>query len=613
MGESKSDTSTKAEGSLRILATSDVHMHLSGWDARSGETDTQKGMDRLAASIAHARASAPGLTVLFDNGDALQGTPIADQCAQSNDLGDHPWSIVVNALGYDALGLGNHDFDYGLDVLEAVVEQINAPVLCASLAEGHINGIFPYMVLRRLLCCTDGVTRPLLIGVASVLPHQTMIWNSRNLADQISLRNGVDAAQRAVAALKKQGVDIVVMLCHSGLSKSPDPDAENFATALAVSVQKIDALILGHTHQTFPSQDHDAGAWADTNAGTLNGVPAVMPGHEARFLGSIDLQLAWQDGVWSITGHNVALYRSKDNDPVAAVTDIAAPAIAATAAELEKELTTTEHGFHSYFEMLQTGTGGALVADAMKRVVADYVSGTKFAELPLLASVAPFSVGGQGGIGNYLNVPKGKILERHVATICPFSNWIWAAVLQGSDLWDWAERAAAYFAPIRGKASLLVDPAAPSFTFDSLYGLETTIDPFVAPRFSSTKNLKGGALGRIRALTWDGITVDPEVKFLVAVTSYRGAGGGAFPGLNNSDAIMQTDAKVCDSLRAHLKKSPLGPSPAKSVWRFSPGLGEEVIIETSPSAAEHLEEIARFNPKPAGISDDGFLRVKVSL
>jgi 2',3'-cyclic-nucleotide 2'-phosphodiesterase/3'-nucleotidase len=613
MGDHNDNYSLKTGIHLRILATSDTHMHLTGWDARHDSTAYGLGLDQLAVSIRAARRAAPGQTVLLDNGDTLQGTPEADICAEAGGAMTHPWPAIADALGYDAMGLGNHDFDYGLAFLESVVGQMRMPVLCASLSQGRIAGVEPTAILTRTLACSDGTERPISIGVFSVLPPQTLNWNERHLAGRIAFDTGVTAAQQAVTKLRNAGADLIVALCHSGLSTQTDPGAENFGTQLAAQVAGIDAVILGHTHRRFPDADHGGGPLVDPGAGTVAGIPAVMPGFAARSLGVIDLQLAWAAEGWHVTGHAVALLGAPEGDTDPAISALAAPAIAATRAAMNTPLTTTGHDIHSYFTALQSETESALVARALTGVIARHVAGTPLADLPLIATVPPAAAGGHGGASNYVHVPAGVVLTRHAAMLCPYQNAIWAAVLTGTDLANWAERSAAYFAPKRGRLSLLVNPEAPYFSFDSLIGLEIEVDPFAPARFDEGGAVLDPTASRVRALRYNGAAIAPEARFLVAMTSYRGAGGGGFPGLETADTILRTDDDLTEAVRKVMAQGPLGDRPAKTAWRFTPDLGEQVIVETAPAAANHLAEIAQFDPHPIGLSDGGFLRLRVTL
>jgi len=604
---------TKIHADLRILATSDIHMHVTGWDALRNAVTTGRGMDVLTHSITAARRAAPGTSILLDNGDTLQGTPMGDICARPRSGIPHPWPGVANALGYDALGLGNHDFDFGLPFLERIISQLDAPVLCASMIKGQVHGARSGIILKRLVACSDGQDRPLSIGITSVLPPQTAIWNHRHLVGRIAFDDGVSAAQRAVRLLRRDGADIVIMLCHSGLAPKPDAEGENFANALAARVRGIDAMILGHTHKTFPAPDHDGDSRTDPEKSTVHGVPAVMPGFAAQALGVIDLGLRWEKDKWRVANH-VAVLHSPDirHLPDRSVTAIAAPAVAATRDALDAPLSKVDLGFHSYFDMLQSGTATALVAGAMRSAIAAKVSETSLSVLPLLAAVAPMAVGGRSGPDHYVNVPQGVVRERHVAMMVPYPNTVWAAVMTGAELLDWAERAAAYFEPA-GDGSLLVNHRAPAFNFDSLHGLDTVIDPFRPARYDTAGLCIAPGAHRVLSLTRNGVPVASTDTFLVAMTSYRGAGGGVFPGLTHDTNIVRTDIDLADAVRRELTRGAFTTGLDRSVWQFAPDLGKTVVIQTAPDAQTHLDEIARYAPEPTGLTDNGFLQVRVTL
>ena len=590
---------------LRILATSDVHMHITGWDALRDCDVSGRGMDVLGHKIDAARRSAPGTCLLLDNGDALQGTPIGDVFAELPGEITHPWAAILNAMGYDAVGLGNHDFDFGVPFLEQVVAQVRTPTLCASFKRGGVAGVVPIVLLGRNMLCSDGKTRNLGVGVTSVLPPQTVIWNHRHLGDKLEFHPGVAAAHRAVSELQAQGADIIVVLCHSGLTGSHKGDCENFGATLAGEVAGIDALVLGHTHRHFPTRNgpHD-----------LHGVPAVLPGYGADVFGQIDLRLSWTKAGWHVVRHSASLHAPAETDaPKAELAAIAAPALDRARHELDRVVGHTKTGFHSYFGMLGSGPCAAVVARAMMHTVASHIAGTDLAQLPLIASVAHMAMGGRGGPNNFVDVPAGAIRARHVSMLTPYPNAIWAVTLSGADLFLWAERASAFFAKPDGDAGPLVNPDAPSFNFDMLHGLETVIDPFGAPMFDPLGRCVGPSAGRVRALTFNGAPVDPDAAFLVAMTSYRAAGGGAFPALGRDKRTLKTDTDVSTALRALLERDDLTFDPAQTVWRFAPGNDARVTIETSPGARAHLDDIAGFDPQVIGETVDGFLRVGVTI
>ncbi|MEM6372243.1 MAG: 5'-nucleotidase C-terminal domain-containing protein [Pseudomonadota bacterium] len=590
---------------MRILATSDVHMHLTGWDPLHERRVAGRGIDVLARTIHRARQSAPDAYVLLDNGDVLQGTPVAAQCASPPEDTPHPWAEIVNALAYDAVGLGNHDFDFGVPFLEGCAAHMECPVVCGSLSSGQIRGVLPSTQITRTLRCSDGQHRQLRIGIASVLPPQTAVWNSRYLHGLMAFDTGVVAARRSVTHLREQGADVIIMLCHSGIGVVPTDDGENFAAQIAQEVEGIDAMVCGHTHQTFPARD---------GPHTLNGVPFVMPGFAAEVLGQIDLRLGWTDGVWHVAGHDARLVTPRaDDEPDPVITAIAAPALERTRKALDQILAQTDTGFHTYFGMLQPSQSDTLVARAMMDVLAQQVAGSDLEHLPLIAAVAPMSMGGRAGPGNFVNVPAGSMQARHIAMLSPYTNAVWGMVLKGSDLMRWAERAAGYFSPTLDDGLLLVNTDVPSFNFDMLYGLEATIDPTRPPMYDSIGQLANPAARRVRSLSHRAAPIDCDAAFLVAMTSYRGAGGGKFPGLDNACDVLRTEHDLTDALHRLVRRGPMAVNDMPTAWRFAARHGMQVVIETSPNAEYHLDEIADFAPSIIGLNDAGFLEVGVTI
>ena len=585
---------------LRILATSDVHMHLPSWDPLHQRHVAGRGFDVLARKLQSARKAAAGACILLDNGDAVQGTPVGAHCATLPSETPHPWPEILNVLRYDAVGLGNHDFDFGLPFLERIVQQTHAPTLCASVSSGQIEGVEPSTLLTRTLTCSDGETRPVRIGVTSVLPPQTLLWNHAQLTGHLTFRDGVDAAADAVATLRADGADVVVVLCHSGLSDTSAPGAENFARALAAQVPGVDAMILGHTHERFPDAALGHLDGVDASGGTISGVPAAMPGFAGALLAQIDLHLAHRDGTWRVTGHDVRLRDLAQAEPDPEATRLSAPCIAGTRARMQAVVGHTAQGFHNYFGMLHTGTADAVLARAMHDSVAAAVTGTALARLPLLVATSPYTMGGRAGPEHFVSVAKGPLLERHIAMISPFENTVWAQRMTGADLRAYLETSAQFFGPGPDADTPLVAPAAPAFNFDMLHGLHAQFDPF-APV---------GA--RVVSLSRDGTPVNDDAPFLVATTSYRGAGGSGFPGTGGAAAV-QTEVSVADALRTYLTVHQIGAQRAPSVWSFATDTKTPVTIETNPRAEAHLDEIAHHAPQPLGLTDAGFLKVRVTL
>lgn len=598
---------------LRIAATSDVHMHLTGWDALRNIHVQTKGMDRLATLIRDARKTAAGGFILVDNGDALQGTPLGDVCVDAPE--NHPWPAALNALSFDAVGLGNHDFDFGLPFLNTVMKQARCPVLCANETNNAVTCAAPFAIVERSVPCSDGEDRLLRVGLTSVLPPQTAVWNRRCLDGAAQFESGVEATAKAVSALQDAGADLIVLLCHSGLDDGVEATGENFGAAIAAKVSGIDAMILGHTHLRFPGPDHAGLEGLDAINGTVFGVPAVMPGHAGTELGVIDLTLVHGLSGWQVETHAVRRSGVRVDVPVdEALVSITSPLVEAMRMHLDKPIGSTPEHLHTWFSMLRPSATEALVAHALSGTIADAIVGTDLANLPVLASVAPAALGGRAGPDNYVDIPAGALCERHVAMLCPYPNTIWAAVLTGAELQDWIERSLAFFNPVNDAAAALVNPEAPSFNFDMVHGTEVEVDLRAPAAFDANGHRLLQDASRVRRLTYEGQSVRPNDRFVVAMTSYRGAGGGNYPGIGPRTETVRTHVEMRQALRAAMAGDILSTIPPDSrPWRFTPDQGVRRTIQTSPVAEDYLSYIAEFDPQPLGLDESGFLQVQVSI
>ena len=204
-------------------------------------------------------------------------------------------------------------------------------------------------------------------------------------------------------------------------------------------------------------------------------------------------------------------------------------------------------------------------------------------------------------------------MARHIAMLAPFPNAISAAVLTGADLVNWLERAAAFFSPTWDERRHLINPHAPSYNFDKLYGLEAVIDPFPASVFDPNGHVINPNSRRVHRLSYNSAPVDPKASFLVAMTSYRGSGGGNYPGIANNPDVLHTDFDLGETLYTTVPEVIDAPLDCAPTFRFAPFHTKRVIIETSPKAERYLDEIAAFDPQVIGLNAAGFLELDVLI
>ena len=589
---------------LRILATSDLHMHLTAYNSVADKTAPTHGFAGVATLIEQARTEARDLSagcVLFDNGDLLQGTAMGDWLAQHPVTAQHPVIACLNALEYDAMGVGNHDLDYGLPYLRAVAEQLHLPIVATSLNGEDLSPLTPAALIPCEIPATEhSPARHLKIGVLSVLPQQTALWNHHLLNGIATVDHALDALTAAVPALRAQGADLVVLLAHMGLEKNCEEDE----TALPLAqIPGIDAMITGHTHRRFPGPDHPKADGLDIEIGTVAEIPAMMPGHAGSDLAVLDLELAQNsDGSWLVAKHTCTLRQNTVQTPPARVvmtaTESAKNALRRHLSEVTGQ---TPQDLHNFFALVQPTLICALTAQAKSQIARAGLKGMAESALPLIVATAAHTAGGRDGPHNFLHIPKGPVLRRHLAGLDPFGNQIWAVRVTGAEIMRRLEQAATVFAQLTPNTSsqYLHNQAVPIFNFDTYFGLHYDIDPLL-PVGQRIKNLRHGEA-----------PVLPNQQFVLVTNQFRAVGGGGYDPLPPDRVILRSDQRLEEGLTEVLSK----PCPGNWVppWRIVPSSSVSANIETSPDALQHLQQIARLSPQVGPTTAEGFVELRVTF
>ena len=623
----------EAAVALRILATTDLHGFLLGYDYTRDRPAPDTGLSRVANLIAGARREARNV-LLFDNGDFLQGSLLVDHWGQRRGIrcGEvHPMIAAMNALGYDAGTPGNHEFNFGLDYLDRVLADARFPFVCANARRRRAEGIGPmlppWLILERDLEDAEGALHRLRIGVIGFLPPQTASWDRARLGGNLFTRDIVETALVEVPRLRAAGADIVVALAHTGIgSLSEDihsEDAEHAGLRLA-QVVGIDALICGHSHMLFPAPEPAPSG--DPAQGQLMGKPAILPGRWGSHLGLIDLTLRRAPGgCWQVGGARSELRPVSERigpDRVVCLAEehpqivaLGAEAHAEIKAELSRVLSQTTRPLQSFFSMVAPDSTLGLVALAKAAHVRKCLKGRPEAQLPLLVAVTPMKCGARGGPDYFIDIPAGPLRVRHMLDLYTYPNTVTAVRVTGAEIAEWLERGAAAFLQLRPgvQDQPLLNPGFPSYNFDIFYGLTYEIDPSQPPRYAPDGSLLDPAAQRIRNLCHDGRPVRPEEAFVVVTNSYRSTGTGCFPAAGAVDVPLGSETIVWDVLQETARRHPIVRPRSRPVWTFAPLPGTGAWFETSPRARGRLDEAAGVRLKDGGLTEDGFLKLHLEF
>ncbi|MDO5612101.1 MAG: bifunctional 2',3'-cyclic-nucleotide 2'-phosphodiesterase/3'-nucleotidase [Paracoccus sp. (in: a-proteobacteria)] len=609
--------------SLRIMATTDLHMHVLPYNYLADRPSNQIGLARTARLVQQRRREHPN-AILLDNGDFLQGSALGDfaaTVANGNGNGPHPAIAAMNALGYDAATLGNHDFNYGLTFLRRAIAQAGFPFTVANARFRRWSNIPRWLILDRDCTGPDGRQAPLRIGIIGFLPPQTADWDD-SLTGQMTCEDILTSALREVPMLRAAGADVVIALAHSGIGTPlPRPMSDNVAAALA-AVPGIDAIIAGHTHQVFPGPQFPARDGIDPQRGTLHGKPAVMAGYGGSHLGIIDLELSRPVVAmpWRVTGFQVRTEQVAPRTP--ALPEVSQPAMALHRAALRhyrRRIGRTDQPLNSFFSLIGADRALKLVQRAQRWHVRRALRGTRWDGLPVLSAASPFRAGGRGGPTHYTDVPAGPLTLRSLADIYLFPNRIRAIALTGRDLTEWLERAAGQFRQITPgeRDAPLIDKDFPSYNFDVIDGITWDIDLSAPPRFSPVGDMLAPSGGRVRNLCYQGRPVAADDRFVMATNSYRMAACGLYgPVAARADIVLGGRTLTRDVLRRYIAHNRALNIQPDQGWRFAPLPGTTALFDTSPDAVPHLPQVTEQSDlrlDHIAMTDDGFARMRLFL
>ncbi|KPA21042.1 Trifunctional nucleotide phosphoesterase protein YfkN precursor [Shimia sp. SK013] len=608
---------------VRLLATSDVHAQLLAYDYfRETRTDGPS-LARLASLIRELRDEADA-SILVDNGDFLQGGQIAEvSLTDVSEIGN-PVISAMNALGYDAVGLGNHEFDVDEPLLRKSLELAEFPILCSNLTstdgEVRYQGLWQKRVIVPVHVLTDACDETVKIGVFSVLPPQVVDWAAVRLARGVRARDIVATAREQAAALRAEGADIVVALAHSGITTvSAEYMSENAAPEVA-ALDDVDVVVAGHIHERFPRESYPDSAAIDGKRGSLHGKPAVMPGAMAAFLGKIDLRLVKVEEkieggrTWCIDDYKCETVagRACVEDPE--IVEVLQPAQHVAIKRLSEVIGHLARPVSTHFSMVKDGCATRILAEAKLAALREELHGTAHEHLPLLASVAPTRCGGRAGPLNYVDIAPGPLLERSIGQMQPFANFISLLRLNGAELVDWLDMAASLYAQMvpNQPDQLLFERDTPAYKRETVYGVSYEVDLSGPARFSLAGEDLRPEKTRIRNLMWRGAPVQPTQEFLLATNDFRAGGGGNFPGVRPSKIVPLRPMHMRDALVKYLATDTDCSEQVIPSWTFARLKNVSAVFETGAAAMQYFDR-QDLPLTPLGASEDGFLRFRLDL
>lgn len=546
-----------------VMGTTDLHGNVFNWDYFTDREFDDKahndvGLAKISTLVNQVREEKGRRnTLLIDAGDTIQGTQLSYYYAKVDPITAHrgpvhPMAQAMNAIGYDAAALGNHEFNYGIPVLRRFQEQCDFPLLGANALDARtLRPAFPPYSMHRL---RTPYGRDVRVAVLGLTNPGIAIWDKANVAGKMVFPGLEEQAAKWVPKLRSMGADVVIVSAHSGSSGTSSygdqlPYIENAAALVAEQVPGIDAILVGHAHTEIAE-------YTVTNRRT--GAPVVLsePLKWGQRLTLFDFDLVWERGRWTVAkvGAKVLNSNTVAEDP--RITRLLGDEHEKVVAYVNQVIGTSTAAMTTARAPWQDEPIIDLINQVQMETVRAALAGGPWAALPVLSQASCFS--------RTAAIPAGEVTIRDAAGLYPFENTLEARLMTGAQLKDYLEYSARYY--VRTPAGAPVDTAKltnadgiPDYNYDAVSGLTYDID------------IAQPAGSRIVDLSFEGAPIDPAARFVLAVNNYRAAGGGAFPHVARAEQLWSNSDEIRNTIIQWVRaKGTVDPAAFASVgWRLT--------------------------------------------
>lgn len=501
---------TAFAGDLTVFSTSDVHGSVVGWNYFTAKP-ADVGLAKISTIINEARAQKgkDDAILCIDGGDILQGTPLDTYMVQHPSewkAGQHPMFAAFNKIGYDAIELGNHEFNFGLDYLKKAIGK-NKNVLGANVIDDKTgetwSAVRPYLIKTVKI---DG--EKVKVGIVGTDTPAIPNFEDPSHFAGLHFESQVPVMQKYVKELKEKGADIIIGVTHSGVPRGDRNASENQVIAIAEACPDLDLLICAHNHVVIDNKSGitgpDGTVYPDS---VVNGVPVVESGKDGKFVGKSNLTLHKVDGKWKVEKVTTQAISVKGVADDPAIVEQVKPWHEKTLHHLQTVIGQASDEFSG----AESNHQDSAIVDLVNEVQRHY-AGTQ------LSASAAFNTS--------QNIDKGAITLQEMSGLYIYENYLYGIRINGAELRKYMEHAASFYG------------TTPDYNYDMIQGVDYTID------------LNQPVGHRITKLQYQGRDVKDTDTFTMAINDYRMNGGSGYMA-----AMGYTDGRkpevVFDSMRKY--------------------------------------------------------------
>ncbi|MFB3777487.1 MAG: bifunctional UDP-sugar hydrolase/5'-nucleotidase [Bryobacteraceae bacterium] len=532
---------------VTLLATTDLHGAIYPYDYYTS-APAQRGLAKIASLVGAVRHQTPNV-LLIDCGDTIQGSPLESvyqqylrtgrlplgMTAGGAPLKQDPMMLVMNEMGYGAMVLGNHEFNFGLKNLEKARSEARFPWLSANTVAEPGGAVKPF---QGYLVKTVGGVR---IGIIGITTPSIPSWETPENYRGLKFRPGVEAAADAIRELRgRERPDLTVAAVHAGLGKTD----ENMVTDIASRVPGIDAIVFGHSHQREPGR-------------MIGNVLVVQPQHYGASLARLDFDMEKQPQGWKPAAKRSELIPVRQEtraDP--RILELASPyhevaqryldtPVAQSVADLDGSLGRVED---------------TALVDAIHEVQLHYAK----ADVSFTALFNP-----------RVRVPKGQVTVRQIAALYLYDNELYAVEGDGRMVKDALENAARFYLSCRNPTcdhGPLLNRAIMGYNYDMAQGVTYEVD------------LTQPAGHRVRNLAYRGNPLDPDRKFRIAINNYRAAGSAGYDMFRRARILWRSNQDLRSLIVEYYSEKRRLPAEPDNNWRVIPDGARRTLQAEARSA-----------------------------
>ena len=516
----------EGEKHITILGTSDMHGNIWGFSYEDSKETDNNGMARLYTYIQQVRAENPN-TILIDAGDDIQGTIMTDDIYNKIPEEPHPVVAAMNYMGYDAMTLGNHEFNWGIDTMQKILSQAQFPVLAANVKDasgGFVTGA-GWTIVEK-----DGVK----VAVIGVVTPDVPIWDGGKEGVEACTYEAANTAVKNAIAEIGDGADVIVVSAHMGMYAEFDEDGgSDSAQKILDDNPEIDVLQVAHNHVVVSETQGDT-----VIGGVRNG---------GRDIARFDLTLDQNNHVTDAT---VEIVDMTGVTPSQALRDI----------ELVKESHQKTIDFITGGGSGEDGEGGAaLGSTTAKFQPVDEIAGLPEGKLQdtavmdLINKVQLENSGADVSAAAHFkdtsDLPEGDINYGNIFDIYKFDNTLYRVTVTGKELKGYMEWAAAcYNQWVPGDINISFDPEYPGYLYDMFAGVDYEID------LSQPKG------ERIKNVMFKGAPLQDDQTLTLAVNNYRYSSALKAQNLIAGKKEWESSNSIRDMIVAYLAEhAPISP------------------------------------------------------